>query len=242
MAADIQRVEPEVNGAFLDKLELGTYALIYSNARYLMDGEPSNDLLALANEGAILRDQLLKDAEALSSRRIVDGKGLAEIQGVPGYKNIATDLSLLSVFLRENWPKIQGKSAIEFKEIERALFIAEAIFNTLGVREQGPTAEKSATDIRARAFTYLVNGYDKVRKAITFLRWDKRDWDQIAPSLYAGRSRKRSGGQEDEIETTTPPVVAPPVPATTASKPNGVAAAADNDPDVGTPDAQPFLK
>jgi len=41
-----------------------------------------------------------------------------------------------------------------------------------------------------------VNAYDHVRRIISFLRWNEDDVDQIAPSLYAGRTTGRRKGTD----------------------------------------------
>jgi hypothetical protein len=48
--------------------------------------------------------------------------------------------------------------------------------------------------LRARAFRLLVNEYDQLRRAVTFVRWDHGDANAFAPSLHSGAHKRRSRG------------------------------------------------
>ena len=57
-----------------------------------------------------------------------------------------------------------------------------------------------------RAFTLFSRAYDATRGAVTYLRWNEGDADDIAPSLYKGREgRSASTGG-----AATPPPEKPP--------------------------------
>ena len=219
-SAELPKFAPHLNAAVLgpavvERLERSAFALNWAHGRYLAAGQPSNDLLAMVEQGVDLRDQLLADASTLARRGLIEPTSLDQVQTASGYKNLAADLTVLSSVLKDAWPRIEGKCAIQFEELERAGALGERIIEAVGVKEQGAPVTASATDMRARAFTDLVERYDDVRRSISYARWKQDDADSIAPSLYAGR-RRRSGTD------VAPPPVAPvslqPAPAETSAR------------------------
>jgi len=57
-----------------------------------------------------------------------------------------------------------------------------------------------ASEARLRAFTRLIRVYEGARRAVGYLRAPEGDADTIAPSLYAGRPRRRP----KDASTSTP--------------------------------------
>lgn len=248
MSAEIQKVVPEVDLAAINLLETYAYALSWAHGRVLSEGEGTNALLALVTEGTALRDTLMSDVNALAKRGLIDGSRLQETQGPVGYRNLSTDLTILSNILRDNWETIQGKSAVEFEEIDRALRLSEAILLAVGERNQDDVALESPGAQRVRAYTLLATAYDRVRQAVHFLRWSKGDGNHFAPSLQSNRSRKT-----DDHGDVTPPAtdnqpaapVAVAAPATTPVTTPGVPPMPGTAPHAASshsPDADPFLK
>jgi hypothetical protein len=47
--------------------------------------------------------------------------------------------------------------------------------------------------LKQRTFTLLATRYDQVRRAMSFLRWNEGDFEELAPSLYIGRN---NGGRK----------------------------------------------
>ena len=46
----------------------------------------------------------------------------------------------------------------------------------------------------------MVNGYSELRRGLSYLRWHDDDLDSLAPSLHAGRKRKKAGEPAEEEE------------------------------------------
>lgn len=199
----IQKDLPNFDLAAFDKLEDYALAFKFANTSYLMASRPQDDLIALSEEAAQLRDMLAADAQALSKRGLVDGGPLAKLKGANGYKNIAEDLEMLSQTMHNSWTKIQGKSATTMEDVETASKMSTRLMRIVGEREEAPTVLANATDLRLRAFTLLIRTYDDARRAVTYLRSREGDADVIAPSLYPGRPRKR-GGTEPDAPGTDP--------------------------------------
>jgi hypothetical protein len=169
------------------------YALALSVAQtaYLVATEPPSDLQPLTDEAIELRETLLRDAQALARRKLIDGAQLSNLKGVNGYKNIAQDLNILSMILQAAWPNIQGKSGTTLEELKLASQISTRLSRVIGVREQGPAQVAAATDERLRAFSLALRTYEDARRAVTYLRPRTGEADAIIPSVYPGRPRSR---------------------------------------------------
>jgi hypothetical protein len=218
------------------RLEAYVMALSHAHRQWLNAVKPPDGLEALVEEATRLRENLFSDASALVQRKLMDGARLAELLGPIGYKNLASDLLVLSGMFREQYPKISGKCATQKAEIARADQLAADILRAVGLKEQGTALIAETTDIRNRAFTIVIELYDQARRAIQYLRWKEDDADTIAPSLFAARSaRKRT-------ETPKPPAPTPPVPPVTGGSPvTGTSPVAPPATAVTPVPADPFL-
>lgn len=163
--------------------------------------EPPSDLQPLTEDALQLRETLLKDAQALARRNLIDGGQLANLKGVNGYKNIAQDLQILSKILQDAWPNIQGRAGTTADELKTASQMSTRLSRVVGLREQGRAQIAVATDDRLRAFTLVLRTYEDARRAVNYLRGRQGDADSIIPSLYPGRPRQR---QSEPTEPNTP--------------------------------------
>lgn len=198
-------------------LEAYTFALSHANTLYRVAAKPEETLSSLIEEGAKLRESLRVDAAALAAHGVVVGARLADIGSSTGYRQLASDLFALAVVFREVWPKIDGKTLTQVATIDRAEAIAEDIMLAVGAREQAPAVIAAATVERQRAFTLFERAYDQTRRALTYVRWNEADVEEIAPSIYSGRGngnhRKNDGEPAPAVATPASPVAAPATPA-----------------------------
>jgi hypothetical protein len=252
--AEIRALRPDVLShlpsfdiAKFDKLETAAYALSHAQTLYLTATQPPDDLHALSNEAAALRETLLTDARALAHRGRLEGEPLDELKGPLSYRTLAAHLQVLAELFQKHWPDLVGTTSVLPAELDRALGLARRILVAVGQREQGPALLEESVDMRHRAFTLFVQTYDHVRRAVSYLRWDQGDAEQIAPSLYAGRGtgkRKEPKPANDAPAGPSPGKDAPPLPAA-SSDAKGV-----NPPSpgrvrepvpVGFPGSNPFM-
>ena len=211
---------PSFDIAPFDRLEDYALALGVTQTAFLIATERPSDLQPLADEALQLRETLLKDAQALARRNLIDGGQLANLKGVNGYKNIAQDLQILSKILQDAWPNIQGRAGTTADELKTASQMSTRLSRVVGMREQGPAQVAAATDDRLRAFTLVLRTYEDARRAVKYLRGRQGDADSIMPSLYPGRPRQR---QSDPTEPNTPKAPSDgPGTSGTASKPADV--------------------
>ena len=191
LRADILRDTPNVNLAQFDKLEDYARALHQAHVCFITVGKPPDDLRALAVTAEASRRALRAACAALIRRSLIDPARLVNCKGLPGYRNVATELQMFATVLLDAWPQIQGKCCTSEQELHESKAIANAVLAYVGLRDQSPEARAKAADLRARAFTLLADAYDEVRDTINFLRRRHGDAEQIAPSLTGGRRRVR---------------------------------------------------
>ena len=183
---------PTFDATPLDALGDYAEALAYAQSGFLAASGPEKALPALAARASQIRAQLTSDAAALAQRGLLDGRRLSELKGTTGYLNIASDVGVLVRILRERWRDIDHKSAIEPQELDEAEQMFERMTTAYAARASRPLTVAAALEDRRRAYTLLVRAYDQARRAVTYLRWTEGDADAIAPSLWAGRGRRRA--------------------------------------------------
>src|SRR4051794_22462972 len=233
---------PDFDIARLDKLETYTLAIGHAHTRWLGASTPAESLEQISQDATVKRELLLSDAVALAKRNMVDGQRLKELKGPIGFKNLSFDLFNLADMLRSNWSAISGKSALQLAELDQAEVLADRLITAVGLREQGPAVVAETAESRQRAFALFVSAYDQVRRAVSYLRWNEDDVDNIVPSLYAGRTtgRKKTSTEVKPPIATTP--ATPSAPSAPAPSPvtNGSAAVAPVR-SVGLPQSEPFV-
>jgi hypothetical protein len=173
-------------------------ALSHAHTLYLVATRANDPVPSLAEEGMKLRSLLFSDARALVHRGFVDGEALRGYKGAVGYRNLAFDLQMLAHLFRSCPASVRDRSAARTAEFHRADELAAGILAGLRLRTTPDPAVEAAADMRNRAFTLFTRGYDQVRRAVVFLRWDEGDADQLVPSLYTKhhRAKKRTAGNQ----------------------------------------------
>jgi hypothetical protein len=222
-----------------DKLERYTAAFAHAQALFMAASRPPAPVTELVEQCTRQRDLLLSDAQALAKRGIIDGNRLEDLKGNSSYRFIAFDVFMLVQILTENSAKIQGKTAVDQAELDRAQQLAEKLTRALGEREQAPAALDAATDTRDRAFTLFINDYGEVQHAVYYLEPER--YAQISPTVYGGGRPVRKKTETPEAPAGAKPDVstAPGTPATIPAASIGPAAPAVA---PGLPGASPFVR
>jgi hypothetical protein len=195
---------PKFDLARFDKLEQYTLAAGHAHTLYLAASMPAEAVPELAEQCMGLCGTFRTDAEALVRRKLLDGVLLKSLKGTVGYRDIAFDLFTLVQILRENWPRIQGKTALSLAELNQAEVLADRLTTAIGAREQAPAVVGSAAESRHRAFSLFMRTYNEARRAIGYLAPD--EVDQITPTVYVprGPSKKRSEPEVQAPQAATP--------------------------------------
>ncbi len=215
--ASILEVIPKFPVKLIENLETYAFALNHANIAYMTAIQSPDDLPTLLEEGTGMRDRYRSAALSLEQWGLLNPAALKQYKGLKGYRNVAMDLQLLVRVFKENWAAVNGKCAITEADLDRAQRIAERMLRLVGLREQMPAAVADASEMRARAFTLFMGCYDQIRRAVAFVRWDQGDADEIAPSLYAGKTRSAADDQQPVAPAVGPtPATAPQQSATPA--------------------------
>ncbi len=222
---------PQFDMARFDKLEAYTLAAGHAHALFLAASAPTESIDELSTSATASRALLLSDASALANRGLLDGQRLKDLKGPSSLRNLAFDLFALAALLRDNWTKIEGKTALQPIELDKAETLADRLLTAVGLRELGPAIVAASAENRQKAFTLFVSAYDQARRAVSFIRWNEGDVDDIAPSLYAGRTTGRRAKSAPTPAPTGAPTAraAPAVEASTGGQP-------------GLPTSDPFVR
>jgi hypothetical protein len=240
---------PGFDASAFDQLETYTFATGVAHSLYMSASAQPAQLIALNEQAMTLRTTLYADAVALSTRGLISGDRIAEFKANIGYKNLAFDLLALSGLLRQSWSSIAGKTAITTADLDQADLLCDQLMDAVGTREQAPVVATEASMQRQRHFTLFVKAYDQVRRAISYLRWDEDDLEQIAPSLYiagraSGRKKTDSPDPTPAPGPTPPTSPAPAVSGTNAASAPAAAASTNTAPatalKAGHPGGSPF--
>jgi hypothetical protein len=221
----------------IDKLETYCWAAVQAETSYRITIQGPVGLKALVNEALKLRELLLSDVTTLIKRGRLNKESILGLRGVNGYTNIASDLLALGAVLRSRWETVASKSAVEEADLDRAEVLAERVITLVGLRKSDRRNRASFSLERRRAFTLLVQTYDHVRRAVSYVRWYSNDLEEIAPSVYSGRSKgKRKKVASAEAPSVSPPETSSVVASLAALEPH----VATEKVAVGLPGADPF--
>lgn len=204
---------PDFDVTHIDRL--GTYALAAWYAHLLALPEVvASELSALVEEAKPLREDMLLSAELLAHKGFFDKDAVKRIRADQGNLDTANDLVALAALFTAGWSRVENKSPVEWSQVERAAQLGPRILVALGARSQpGVKAPNPAdpAERRVRAFTVFTRAYDQCRRAVTYLRWDHGDADEIAPSLFAHRGPRKSGPEaEPGAPASSPPATGNP--------------------------------
>jgi hypothetical protein len=157
--------------------------------------------------------------EALAAHGLLRESQVADLRGGRGHRSVADGLVGLAHLFRDNWDAVSAKSAVTVEHLARADELGVQLLEAIGGRALARKRDKS-DDAGLRALTLLVQVYEQVRGAVVYVRWNEKDADEIAPSLYGGRARRRLASEEEitppaeeapAVNPTAPPSPAPPV-------------------------------
>jgi hypothetical protein len=183
---ELSKLLPNWNFERYDSVQRYAMGAAYANSIHLV----AQTTLSLDDQQREIQkccDDMLAIAKVLVRRKRVSQAEHDEIAGGTGLRDSIRDARVLARILRANpWVFANGE-LITLDEIARAEKLADEIEDVLVERDRlaQTTATTSQTGRdRQRAFTPLFNAWNDVRRTISFLRWNERDADTIAPSLY----------------------------------------------------------
>jgi hypothetical protein len=183
----------------LDKLHDYALAAARAHAYLVLRDDGENTLRALLDEAVPLRERLLLGAELLAAVGLLDAKKVAIIRQGSGRLDTAQDLSALAALFLGAWPAVASKIPFSRADVERAAELGDRLIEALGRQKQRTDGSGEPGELEeqlGKAYELFRRAYQLCRRAITFLRFDEGDADEIAPPL--GQSRRR--GRRSEVD------------------------------------------
>lgn len=164
-------------------------------------------LEAMSKEVSAEKAILLTEARCLVDARHMPSSLLAGLEGGQSYRGLVFDVTQLVVAFRHSRDAIAGKTPVTMADVDRAEDKANRFATAVAIRDGEASADLlGSSALRARAFTHLAQSYHQIRRHLGFLRWHEGDVDEIAPSLWTGRGRKRASDVAPVVPTPTTPI------------------------------------
>jgi hypothetical protein len=179
------------------RLEPVARAALAAHARWTVAGAGESPG-ELARRLMTIRDTLRTEARALVLHGVLHAGVLRELVGGKAFDSLVLDVLQLTTVFQTHRDAIAGRSGIDERYLARAEQLVDDMATALGHEELRPKSD--AAELRDRAFSLMAHTYDDVRRLISYLRWKERDAEQIAPSLYANRTRRSRGRREARLD------------------------------------------
>jgi hypothetical protein len=185
---------PEHDFEAVDNLRKCALALLYTHLLTMPSVEIETRVQAVLAEAVRVRAQMLAVAEAYVTLGLFDAERVAAIRRGSGHLDLVQDVLALAQLFLTHRAELEGKTPFSPDDLARATALGLELLHLLGLRKVGNEAASSADaneKMRVRAFRLLVKVYDTARWAVSYLRWREGDVDELMPSLFGGRPRRR---------------------------------------------------
>jgi len=192
-----------VAGETLDDLTGSAMAAKQADIELQM-AEVSGDLGTYHREVSTAYELLIGDADSLVRRGHLPAASLERARDTRGYQAAVDSLMKVVHVLRESWSRIQGLTPITTADLDRGEKAALTLSRMIAMRDQG-ALRAPAAEVRVRALSHVIHGYEQLRRMMTYLRWSDGDVDSIVPSLYVGRGRRTANDVDEPTEDVVEP-------------------------------------
>jgi hypothetical protein len=202
---EIEKVLPAFDTRIVRELRDIALAAGHANAVFVPDDSRRR---ALAARAKVVRRELIQRASALSALGLLEKPRVVAARRGKSNKAVANSIISLADLMRARWTDIEHVSTLRKGELDKAYELGLDLLERLAPgRARGTSDPQDAAEARTRAFTLLARAYDQVRRAVMYLRWDEGDADEIAPSFFLSRGRRRRAASG----TSAPLAVVPPM-------------------------------
>lgn len=190
-------------------------ALFCAQAHYVSALRPKTTIHELVAQCNHWRNVLEADAQSLILRGLLHFDLRILVSRTKGWQSLAFDLAGFHSLYQTAWPTIQGKTGLQWSDVEEAKRMSWQLTEALSERERVPKHGAAVTEQRLRVFARFISVYDQLRRAFIYLRWEEGDADKIIPSLYNGRrtqtlnKRRKDTAKAARAQATVAPNVAP---------------------------------
>lgn len=200
---EIVRQLPEHDIEEFDNLPHFALALLFAHLMTAPSAEIETRMQALLAEVAQQRAQMLAFAETLVLLGLLDGERVASIRSGTGYVDTVKDVMALAQLFHDHRDVLEGKTPFSADYIARAHQNGIELLRWLGRRKmgrEGPGKAGTYEQAQLRAFRLTVKAYGSTRSAVAYVRRREGDVDELMPSLFGGRPRRR-GAAEPGVPT-----------------------------------------
>ncbi len=175
----------------LTQLTTTTLALRHAHAVILnADRKTSAGIAPLLARLYKLRAIALAELTPLANRGFVDQAVIDQIVAGRGRDDLISDLYALNTVFTKLRAKLGDRlwfTPADQEELNVGASTLENAINRKGVRN---VKNQENAELRQRMYTLFVSDYNQLRRQITYYRWDNRDADLIAPTLFAKNTSK----------------------------------------------------
>lgn len=232
VAGNIVQYLPELEKlgiAGADKLAVRANALSYAQALHDWTLNAPQKVEALAERVSASRRVLTTELDLMVVRGLISD-GAVKIQTTNSYLGLAQDVRAIGSAFLANWDTVGKEIGNDKAHVHDALRAADDLIAALAKDAQLQETLKGTALMRAAAWTLARKCYDSVHRGIQFIRYEEGDVDEIVPSIYDTRPKKKNEKPSDKPsenpavdDTLLAPVPAAPVngpiATVTASKP-----------------------
>jgi hypothetical protein len=196
---EVRKQLPTFDLSVFDRLKTVAQAAGHAHVLWLVSDVRCDNVPALSIKCQALRQRLHDHAIALAAQGVLSRNHnhlMISSEGLP----LAKDFGKLTRYLRVAWDEAGFDGPRERRDLQRAEELADELFSEAAKRETAQsTAEYESTEQRQRFFTLLVQEYEQIRRAVTFVRWNEGDGHRVAPTLFR-ESRPRRRRKKDRCD------------------------------------------
>ncbi len=92
---------------------------------------------------------------------------------------------------KANWPAIGERTPVTVTVLNNANDRAEELLEAVALKDRAPVTASEAGERRRRAFAIFARAYKDAQRAVAYVRADHDDAEEIAPSIFTKRARRR---------------------------------------------------
>jgi hypothetical protein len=179
----------EAAGYIIDQMTPAAFAARQADVEYTR-AIPSGDMSIYDAEVSASYQILFRDARSLVAHGLLQESDLDRARDLQGYEAKKKSLLVLVSLLREKWSVVQGRTPLTIAQIDAAELAAQRMNTAIAFRDYGVLLSPAA-DMRLRALVHLILLNDEARRMMTFICWHHGDVDEIVPSFWGERARRR---------------------------------------------------
>src|SRR5262249_30534861 len=135
--------------------------------------------------------------------------GAVKLQTTNSYLGMAQDVRAICSAFLANWATVGPEIGNNQAHVHAALNSADNLIAAIAKAAEIQEKLKGTALMRAAAWTLARKCFDGVHRGIQFLRYEEGDVDEIVPSIFDTRPKKKNEKPVEEV-VTSPVIPVPP--------------------------------